>query len=149
MRTERKITADIDAGKYGLAAVRYAAYAVSGSAYVFLTPLAGSRVRVELEPKPGACRASLLKRFRLELQDEKLRARVAAESAQLKELLLARALSEPPPPPPGHGTGLTPQQEKELDELIAEVEEEIERESASPADRKGEHGTKNRKGKER
>lgn len=128
---------NISPGKSGLSAVRYAAYALSGSFYVFLSALSGGRVRLEFKPKPGTEKresALLAKKFRMELEDEKLRERIAAENSDLREFLLLKALnsggSQPPPEP---DSSLTPKQEKELNALILQIEKEIAKESSSGA----------------
>lgn len=119
-----------------LDAVRYAAYAQSGAAYVFLGSPSGGKVAVEFELKPGAPRsaaASLAGDFRRELADEKLRSRVAADNAELREFLLLKALNYSPQKPAEQDSGLTPAQEKELNDLIAKIEKEI-KTDASGAD---------------
>ncbi len=111
-------------------AVRYAAYAVSGAAYVFLGPRPGGKLRVELEPKPGASGA-LPRRFLRELEDEKLRERISSANTELREFLLLKGLNYQPKAPVQDDSGLTPQQEKELNDLISQIEGEIKAEASS------------------
>lgn len=127
----------INLKNFSLPAVRYAAYAVSGSAYVLLRTLPGGRVRAEFSPKPGADvpAAELSRAFRLELSDEKLRERVSEENRDLREFLMMKALNYQPKQPVQDDAGLTPQQEKELNELIAQIETEIKAETGKA----GEH----------
>jgi len=126
-------------------AIRYAAYAVSDAAYVFIKPARGG-VTVEFTLKSGpraAGRAArdetparaaknLLKRFKEELKDEKLRAAISDSNRDLREFMVLKALSyvEPPAGYRQEDSGLTPEEEKELDALIAQVEREIKKESA-------------------
>ena len=117
-------------GKYSLDAVRYAAHAVSGGAYVFIRPAAGG-VAVELIPKSSLSAKTLSTRFRSELKDEKLRAAISDANRDLREFMILKALSyEEPPAVVPEDSCLTPEQERELDALIAQVEKEIREESA-------------------
>ena len=66
-----------------------------------------------------------------ELKNEKIRADIFKNNAELREHLILKALSsEEKPQPRTDDAGLTPEQEKELDELISQVEEEIRKESS-------------------
>lgn len=119
--------------KYPIEVVRYAAYAVSGSAYVHITAAPGGAV-VRLDPKPGRGLAAGAERlFRAELEDELLRARVAAGNRELREFLLLKAMNYRPPAPQPEDSGLTPQQEKELNDLISQIESEIKAETSKGA----------------
>jgi His-Xaa-Ser system protein HxsD len=114
-----------------LDAVRYAAYAVSDAAYVFIAPAGGKAVRVELTAKTAAQAPGLARRFAEELADERLRARIFDANRELREFMIMKALSgEQAPAAAPEDSGLTPEQEKELDALIAQVEKEIKKESA-------------------
>ena len=117
---------------YDLNTVRYAAYAVSDAAYVFITPAGKGAVCVEFTPKTGAASKELARRFRDELKDEKLRAAIFDANRELREFMILKALSYEAAGAPAaqEDSGLTPEQEKELDALIAQVESEIKKESA-------------------
>jgi hypothetical protein len=129
-----KISFVVKLAEHPLDNIRYAAYALSGGARVSLALKGRESVEVVFSPLPG-CKlsASVLKKdFRRELEDEALRARVFALNAGLREHLVLRAMSaapEKPAPPPE--PGLTPEQERELEALIASVEKEIKQESSS------------------
>lgn len=127
----RTAIVDVSLKNFSLCAVRYAAYAVSGRAHVFLEPLAGGRVRARFTPKPGsgARTPELARAFRLELADEKLRERVSDENRGLREFLTLKALNYQPQARAQEDSGLTPQQEKELNELISQIENEIKSET--------------------
>jgi len=127
-----KISVRVSFSRYAPDTVRYAAYSVSGGAYVTLEPSKGGML-VTLEPKrpaSGAALTALKKKFTSELADEKLRAELAASSRGLREFMTLKALCGPAAPAPQEDSGLTPEQEKELDALIAEVESEIKTEAA-------------------
>jgi len=96
--TVKTTAIEVDFKNSSLCAVRYAAYAASGRAHVFLRPLRGGRVRVEFSPKPGerVTAAELSRAFRLELADEKLRERVSEENRGLREFLTLKGLNFQP-----------------------------------------------------
>lgn len=119
-------------GRKSPAAVRYAAYAVSGEAFVFIRTAGKDALEVELAPKAGAA-AGLENRFLAELEDEALREKVSDANRGLREFIVLKALSAPPPPPPAADSGLTPEQEKELADLISQVEKEIKADARSAA----------------
>ena len=121
---------------YTLDSIRYAAHSLGGLAFALIKPLPGGKVLVDLAPKPGlpaAKAAGLARRFRGELEDEKLRERVSSENRELREFLLLKAMNYQPKPPEKDDSGLTPQQEKELNDLIAQIEGEIKAETAGAA----------------
>lgn len=140
-KANSSVSVRVSLKKYDLDAVRYAAHAVSGAAYVFISPAGRGTVAVKFTFKPRAAgggpadAAKLLQsRFREELADEKLRAAIADANRGLREFMILKALSyEEPPAPGGEDSGLTPEQEKELDALIAQVESEIKKESSGTA----------------
>lgn len=130
------IAIEVKLSEYKADTVRYAAYAVSGSAYVFLVPAGRDRVLVTLEPKPGRPGgAGLKKDFLRELGDERLRAAVTGRNGELRDFIVQRALSGAAPAPAAADSGLSEEQEKELDALIAEVEQEIKAETAGGKNR--------------
>lgn len=130
---KEKISVSVSLKKYKADTIRYAAYAVSGSAYAKLSPGKKGKIEVAFEPKPAASAresAGLKKRFESELDDEKMRSDIADSNRELREFIILKALSGTATPPAGEDSGLTPAQEKELDALIAEVEREIKTETA-------------------
>ena len=105
----------IDPKKYSLPTIRYAAYALSGGNHVLLALKKG---KVEA--------AGLKKLFLRELEDEKFRERLFAENSELHYWMIKRAINYVPAEnKPREEFGLTPDQEKELEQLIAQVESEI------------------------
>ncbi len=118
---------NVSLSDFSLDAVRYAAHAVSGPAVVFLKMSGKNAVTVELTSKknPPEPAAVLKNRFLSELADEKLREAVSANNRELREFLILKALSGPEKPAESPDSGLTAEQEKELEELIAQVEKEI------------------------
>lgn len=131
----KTISIQVSLKKYGLDPIRYAAHSLGGLAFALLKPLPGDKVLVELTPRPGlpAAAAGLARRFQGELEDEKLRERVSSENRELREFLLLKAMNYRPKPPEKEDSGLTPQQEKELNDLIAQIEGEIKAETAKGA----------------
>lgn len=114
-----------------LDAVRYAAYAVSDAAYVFVRSAGKGAVTVEFTPKNGSPAKDLSRRFQEELADEKIRAAIFDSNRDLREFMILKALAyeETPAAAKSDDSGLTPEQESELDALIAQVESEIKKES--------------------
>lgn len=127
----KTVTVKVSLKQYTLESVRYAAHSLGGSAYALLKPSPGG-VLVELSPKKGSA-AALPGLLRAALEDERLRERVAADNRELREFMLLKALTWRPRPPEKDDAGLTPQQEKELNDLIAQIEGEIKAEAAGAA----------------
>jgi len=132
---KEKISVSVSLKSYKADTIRYAAYAVSGGAYVLLGPGKKGEVEAAFEPKPNASakyRAGLQKLFESELRDEKMRSEIADANRELREFMVLKALSaaDDAGTQAGDYAGLTPAQEKELDALIAEVEREIKTETA-------------------
>lgn len=131
---DKKISITVPLQRYPMDTVRYAAYALSGRAFVALKKKGSSSLEISFSPMPGMKfdPAGLRKDLKLELEDESLRSRIFDLNAPLREHLMLRAMSaEPAAPAPPPEPGLTPEQERELEELIASVEKEIKRESAA------------------
>lgn len=130
-RKNKAIRIRVGLRAHNLDAVRYAAYAVSDAAYVFIAPAGKGAAVLELTPKAAAPAPGLARRFAEELKDEELRARIFDANRELREFMILKALSgEQAAAAQPEDSGLTPEQEKELDALIAQVESEIKKESA-------------------
>jgi len=117
--------------------IRYAAHAVSDAAYVFIKPAGKGAVALEFSPKNKPAAKDLLPRFKEELKDEKIRAAIFDANRDLREFMILKALSyeDTPSAAQKEDSGLTPEQESELDALIAQVESEIKKESAGNKDK--------------
>ena len=123
MRQEMTILSDPK--KYSLQTIRYAAYALSGENHVLLASAKG-RIAATFSPKAGAAPAGLKKSFLRELEDEKFRERLFEENRELHYWMIKRAINYvPAESKPKEEFGLTADQEKELEQLIAQVESEI------------------------
>jgi len=121
----KTVSVKVDLKKYSLDAARYAAYAVSGEAFVFIGTAGKGSVAVALTPKSGAPGPRLKARFIAELEDEALREAVSDNNRELREFLTLKALSPEKRAAAVPDSGLTPEQEKELADLISQVEKEI------------------------
>lgn len=132
MRTVKiKVKIGNGAGAHSLDAVRYAAYSLSAAAYVLLEPAGKGAVQASFSERPGARLAGIEGRFKQALADEALREKNFDENRGLREFMILKALAAAEPAKPQQDTGLTPEQEKELDALIAQVESEIKDETVS------------------
>lgn len=131
-QANRTISIGVTLKDQSLDAVRYAAHAVSDAAYVFIRPAGKSAVAVEFTPRNASAAKVLPARFREELKDEKLRAAIFDSNRDLREFMILKALAyeETSAEARQEDSGLTPEQESELDALIAQVESEIKKESA-------------------
>lgn len=116
----------IDPKKYSLQTIRYAAYALSGEHHVLLASKKG-RIEAAFSRKAGGQPAAGLKKlFLRELADEKFRERLFDENRELHYWMIKRAINYVPAEnKPKEEFGLTADQEKELEQLIAQVESEI------------------------
>lgn len=123
------ISIKVDLKKYSPEAVRYAAYAVSGQAFVLVRGGGKDALAVDLNARNGQPPAGLKARFLAELADEKLREAVAANNRELREFLVLKALSPVKKQETPADPGLTAAQEKELEALIAQVENEIKKDA--------------------
>ena len=127
------VSVSVDLKDFDLDAVRYAAHAVSGAAHVLIKRNGPREAVVEFSPTGKISGKGVAAAFRSELADEKVRASIHAANRELRDFMILKALSKDAAPEPAgqDDSGLSPEQEKELDALIAQVESEIKRESAS------------------
>ncbi len=131
MKQKDKISLKCNAQRYSLEDIRYAAYSVSDEAYVSLKRLNLKTIEIAFKKKGGETLQKTLKRFNQELKDEKIRADIFKKNAELRAHLILQALNyEEKAAPQADDAGLTPEQEKELDELISQVEKELEDETS-------------------
>ena len=130
-----KTEVSVSLKKYSLEAVRYAAHAASSAARVFIRTSGRDAAVVEFEPTGKLPGAKMAAAFKAELEDEALRASVYEANRELRDFMILKALSasEAAQKPRQDDSGLTPEQEKELDALIAQVESEIKQEAAAGA----------------
>ena len=129
--SKEKILLKADLRKYSLEDIRYAAYSVTDEAHVALKKLNLKTIEVSFAQKGKVSVKKTVKKFAEELKDEKIRSDIFRENSELREFLILKALNyEEKPQAQESDAGLTPEQEKELDELISQVEEEIKKEAS-------------------
>lgn len=126
----KKRAISVSLKEYDMDMLRYAAYALSGDCYVMLGTENKDGVTATFEPKPGAAAGDIAKRFKQELEDEKLRSAIGDANRELREFLVLKALSGKAAPAKEESPGLTPAQERELNDLIAQVEQEMKLDAA-------------------
>jgi len=117
---------------YPLEVIRYAAYTFSGDFYIQLFSSSKEAIEIYFEPKgKKADFKKTLSLFKQELKDELLRSRIFEANYGLREYLLMKSIAYQEKmggPEDLDLKGLTPEQEKELEELIGQVEDEIKKE---------------------
>lgn len=117
--------------KEGLEPILGAAYLMTDEAFVSLSGDKSKKLKVSLTPKPGSAlkQAELEARFRAELSAQKVRWAIAKNNQPIREfiaeqaVLLANGRLEAPEEPAADA--LSEEQRKEIEKLIAEVEDEI------------------------
>lgn len=118
--------------KEGLEPILGAAYLMTDEAFVSLSGDKSKKLAVSLAPKPGSAlgQAELEARFRAELAAQKVRWAIAKNNQPIREfiaeqaVLLANGRLEAEPEPAA-ADALSEEQRKEIEKLIAEVEDEI------------------------
>ncbi|MEF3280849.1 MAG: hypothetical protein K6357_07790 [Elusimicrobiota bacterium] len=123
-----KITLKYDLNKYPIEAVRYVFYTLTSQFYVLLST-EKNFIKAELKPISDSKIdiKKLKKNIELELRDEILRQRIMNDSLKLREYLIRKAITYSPQTPVSPDT-LSTEEEKELEKLIKEVEEELKKE---------------------
>src|SRR5262245_12082317 len=86
--------ARVDLSVYGLEAIQKSAYRFTGRCYIQLQPGEANIMEVRLRPKqPGDDPDAMLGEFLNDLLDQRLRSVIAAETTEVRNLILAHALS--------------------------------------------------------
>ncbi len=115
-----------------LETVKFAAHALTGVNFIELRP-ARDGVLVVIKPKSPGARSKLgeaVSAFKRELKDADIRFRVEADNRGLREKIVRLAIQGEVPCVQEGDVGLTEAQQKELDRIIAEVEDELRKEPA-------------------
>jgi len=125
------VSFELSVKREGLEPILGAAYLLTDRAYASLD---GDRARlaVTLRPKSPSCDLKALSEvFLRELETQKLRWAIAKNNLPVREfvaeqaVLLANGRIPPPSPPAPAADDLSEEQRREIERLIAEVEEEI------------------------
>jgi His-Xaa-Ser system protein HxsD len=138
-----EVTLTVKIGPDGDAPVLGAAYLLMDRAYVAVEGDRAKSLKISLRAKAGASAASLKEDFARELAAQKLRWAIARNNQPVREhivehaVLLANGHVEAAPagapPQSAPQDALTDEQRKEIEKLIAEVEDEIKTMNASKA----------------
>lgn len=119
-----------------LSAIRYAAYTLTDRAYVKLGLAGKDTVAIDIVPKnSNELVKNLEKELLLELKDEKFREVLRDRNMSVCEHLIRKALIGDTVKHEEKTQALTKDQEKELDDLIAEVERELKAETEKQTDK--------------
>ncbi|MDO8804442.1 MAG: hypothetical protein Q7R35_08420 [Elusimicrobiota bacterium] len=127
----KTVSVSVSLKDYNLDTIRYAAYASSGAAHVFIRLDGPGAAVADFTPAGAATGKAIAAAFRAELADEKLREAVTDNNRELREFLVMKALAPGKKPEPASDSCLTAEQEKELEDLIAQVESEIKKDARS------------------
>lgn len=130
-----QITALCDAEKDGIEVIRSAAYVLTDRAYAWLDegPKGAVAVTLQLkEPAPASALEALAQTFRDELATQRLRHQISKNNVSIREHVIEQAIAlaqapadAAPAPAAPPEQELNEEQRKEIERLIAEVEEEI------------------------
>lgn len=117
-------------------AVRYAAYTCTDDFWVQIQPFGNNDLEVIFTPKKNKETKHAEKRFMEELSDEKIREKSRMQNVAASEMIIRKSMSKFNPLfIRDEQPALSEEQERELDDLIAEVEKELQAEmNSSKAD---------------
>lgn len=127
----KELSIQIDTKKYPKEDICYAAYKMSGNYYVQIEKSGRNKIKVIFTPKNN-CHVSMLEiksMFFKELKDESIRQKVSMYNAGLREFMIVKGIGYNDKQLSDEDSELTPEQEKELQNIIAQVEKEIKRSS--------------------
>jgi len=113
--------------KYLLEDIRYVSYLYTKDNYVFIDINNKNEVLVNIEPKFNSQKIDK-KEFLKLLDEETKRSEIYKANMELREYIIKSSMCYKPITD-NNVEGLTPEEEKELDKLIAEVEQELKSES--------------------
>lgn len=113
--------------KYSLEDIRYVAYLYTRDNYVLMDTNKKNEILVNIEPK-SSCSKIDKKEFLKLLDEETARSKIYKANMDLREYIIKSSMCYKPVSE-NNVEGLTPEEEKELDKLIAEVEQELKSES--------------------
>lgn len=143
IKTENgEVVAICDPVQDGLEVIRSAAYVLTDRAFALLEEGPKDCVRVVLQPKEPAEEAglkALARTFEDELATQRIRHQISKNNVSIREyiveqaILLAQQPAQPPPPQAPPEPELSAEQRKEIERLIAEVEEEIRQQAPARA----------------
>lgn len=124
-----QITVKVNFSKYGLEVIRYVAYELSDKFWVLIEKgKKKNEINVILEPINSKLNVKNLKKvFYDKLNEEKLRSEIYDKNIKLREHLIKQAILYQPSNNESDSF-LTPEEEKELEKLIKEVEMELKEE---------------------
>ncbi|NLI09604.1 MAG: hypothetical protein GX447_02460 [Elusimicrobia bacterium] len=121
----------VSLNKYSLPQIRYAAYVFTKDFYAEIKKNK-DLCEIMFSPKNSGKKVSVKRKFLTELEDEKFRSELFDANRELREYLIKSALVYKPADTVKEPDGLTEEEEKELDKIIAEVEAELKKEKEDP-----------------
>lgn len=120
-----------------LEAIRYAAYAQTSDCWAYISCLNDKEAEVSFFVKTGKEPGNVIENFLKELEDEKIREKSRKENISAEEYIIGNLLKQTSVSAEdeecdcetSQDNALSPEQEAELDALIAEVEKELQSEA--------------------
>lgn len=136
MKKKGEVSLTLAAAEHGREPILLAAFLLTDRAWATLSGAGAGRLRVVLRPKAPTDLQALEEEFLGELETQKLRWAILKDNAVVKDYVARQAVllfqgiqipapSAAPAPAPAPAETLTPEQQAEIDRLIAEVEVEI------------------------
>ena len=138
-----EIVATCDSAKDGIEVIRSAAYVLTDRAFAVIESGPKESVFVTLQPKVRTDEKGLIalsETFKDELATQRIRHQIAKNNVSIREYIIEQAIllsqqpEEPPPQAPAEPE-LNEEQRKEIERLIAEVEDEIRAQAPTRAEK--------------
>ncbi|MCX7641275.1 MAG: hypothetical protein N2Z20_01405 [Elusimicrobiales bacterium] len=125
-----QITFKYSLEKYPLEILRYTFYTLTSDYWILIKKIEKKHIEVVLTPKNNSKidRKKLEKRIKEEIDNEIFRYNLMKENQAFRENIIKKAIIHNPPSDDVQEHALTPEEQKELEKLIKEAEEEIKKE---------------------
>jgi len=123
---------NIDEKKYPLGLIKETAYLLSGDFWLLIKRGERDSVRIIIESMNKKNIKNLKKEFFDRLKEEKIKNEIFEENIKFREYLIKQAMTYQPEK--NDTDGLTQEEERELEKLIKEVEDELKKESGGSND---------------
>lgn len=126
----KQITLNLKTNLYPIEVLRYALYTLTNDYWVLIQKKDKNNIEVILTAKESIVldKKKLEKRIEEEIKDELFRYKLMSENLMFRENIIKKAIHFNPPQEEPQDYALTPEEQKELERIIKEAEEEIKKE---------------------